>query len=70
VKPTPAQRKALENLAAGRGSDYGLRGASAHGGHSSVMASLRRRDWVEWVPDKGDRITKEGREVVKAPRRG
>lgn len=62
MKITSPQRKALENMAAGRKPDHGLR---HYGGHTTVMYALVRRDWAEWVPDKGYRITKEGREALK-----
>lgn len=63
---TPPQYRALENLAKGRRSDHGLRGASERGGHASVMGALFRRGWVEWIPDKGHRITKEGRAALRS----
>ena len=62
-KLTNPQRKALENLAAGRHSSDGLRGQSEHGGHHSVVMCLTRRGWTEWH-DGYLRITDAGRKVL------
>lgn len=65
--PTQAQRRALLNIDAGRGSAFGLHGMSAHGGHSLTMTSLRRAGWVA----HDETLTPAGLEVVaslKTPR--
>ncbi len=46
-KLSPAQRKVLENLAAGKDPGDHLRTMSDHGGFRGTMASLRRRAWVD-----------------------
>ncbi len=58
--PTQAQRRALLNIAAGRGSSYGLHGRSSHGGHSLTMTSLRRAGLVA----HDETLTPAGLEVV------
>lgn len=60
--PTQAQRRALLNIAAGRGSSFGLHGMSAHGGHSLTMISLRRAGWVA----HDETLTPAGLEIVAA----
>ena len=65
VKITYPQRKALENMAAGRPSDCGLRGASEYGGHTRTLEALRRRGWATWPAGKSHQITKKGREALK-----
>lgn len=40
--PTPAGRRALLNIDAGRGSYCGISSRSAYGGHSGTMVALRR----------------------------
>jgi hypothetical protein len=55
-KPTGPERRALENLAAGRDSDHGLVGRSAHGGHCKVRGSLWRKGWRD-----ANGITEAGR---------
>jgi hypothetical protein len=56
VRLTPAQHAALCNLVAGRESWHGLRGRSAHGGHSWTIVSLRKNGLI----DANDSITEAG----------
>ena len=58
--PTQAQRRALLNIAAGRGSAFDVHGRSAHGGHSLTMTSLRRAGLVA----HDETLTPAGLEVV------
>jgi len=57
-----AQIKALVNIAAGRSSSHGLHGASAHGGHSSVLVALQRRGLIMWNP--GHQLTEQGQDEL------
>lgn len=59
-RPTPAQRRVLENMVAGRVPGDHLRGRAEHGGFVGTMLSLRRRGWVD---DNG--LTAAGRLSVE-----
>lgn len=59
--PSMAGRKALLNIAAGRGALWGVRGMSAHGGHRGTMAALRCHGFVTW----DDQLTDAGKAMVK-----
>lgn len=62
-KLSPAQAKALRNLAFGRPSAFGLTGRSAMGGHTRVMVSLYNRGLV----DEQHEITVAGRSAIANP---
>lgn len=59
--PSPAGRRALLNIAAGRASDRGLRGRSNFGCHLGTMAALKARGLVTW----DDQLTEAGRAMVE-----
>lgn len=63
ARPSPAQRRVLENLAAGRASDFHCRTRSDHGGLVGTILSLRKRGWI----DHQGEITEAGRALVLAP---
>lgn len=58
-KPTPAQRRALENLAAGRRADAHCRTRSDHGGMSATLVCLHKAGWMDH-----DGITEAGRSAI------
>lgn len=58
-RPTPAQRVALENIAAGRQIGAGVHGRSALGGLTNTIYALQRAGWV----DKAG-ITAAGRAAI------
>lgn len=58
-KMSPAQKRALTNLANGQEATRGLSGNSEWGGFSATWASLVRNNWA----DK-DGITDAGREAL------
>lgn len=59
-KPTPTQRKILENLAAGRASSHGMPPGRSHaGGWDGAIMSLHRRGWIN-----RDGITDAGRQAI------
>jgi hypothetical protein len=58
--PSPAGRTALLNIAAGRGSTYGLRGMSSFGGHHGTMGALMRAGLVT----RTEELTEAGRAMV------
>lgn len=58
--PTPAGRRALLNIDAGRGSDFGISGRSAYGGHSGTMVALRRAGLVTL----DEQLTEAGRAMA------
>lgn len=64
-KPTPAQRRALENLAAGRRADAHCRTRSDHGGMSATLVCLHQSGWMD-----GDGITAAGRAAIAAQAKG
>lgn len=45
-KPTPAQQRVLENLAAGKPAGIHCRSMSDHGGLHATLASLHRTGWL------------------------
>ena len=63
---SPAMRRILENLVAGRPTLGHLRGQSAHGGAFGTVQALHRRGWIglneatQWV------ITPAGRTAIGA----
>lgn len=59
--PSPAGRKALLNIHAGRYSAKGLKGVSAMGGHYGTMIALRERGLVTW----DDQLTDAGKAMVE-----
>ena len=59
-KPTPAQLKALQDMAAGRSPTTHLRSMSAFGGFTATWASLFRNGWR----DAGGFITDAGRAAI------
>jgi hypothetical protein len=63
-KPTPAQRRVLENLIAGRRATFGFApGRSMAGGLSGTFVALNRKGWT-----KEGQITEAGRAAVPASR--
>lgn len=58
-KPSPAQRRVLEHLAAGRPSDWHCRTQSDHGGLSGTVVSLHRNGWM-----RDAEITDAGRAAI------
>lgn len=58
-KPTTAQRRVLENIAAGLGANHHCRSMSDYGGLRGTLASLHRRGWLE-----NNQITEAGRKVI------
>lgn len=58
-KPTAAQRRVLENIAAGRGANYHCQKMADYGGLRGTLASLHRRGWLE-----NHQITEAGRKVI------
>ena len=58
--PTMAGRQVLLNIAAGKGSAFGVRGMSAYGGLHSTMVALRRSGLVVGIEE----LTDSGREMV------
>lgn len=65
VEPTAAERKALENLAAGRASSDGLTKRGELNNHCKVRAALRRKGWLGQGKDGA--ITDAGRAAIVAP---
>lgn len=58
-RPTPAQRRVLMNLVAGRPADFHCRSMSDHGGLHGTLASLHRNGWLA-----DGKITDTGRAAV------
>lgn len=57
---SPKMQAALRNISAGRSSNFGLLGMSAHGGHEGTIAALQRRGLIEGR----DKLTDAGRQAV------
>jgi len=58
---SPKMLAAMRNIAAGRASNHGLFGMSAHGGHEGTIQALQRRGFIEGR----DRLTAEGRAALE-----
>ena len=59
--PSPAGQRALLNIASGRGSAWGLRSMSEHGGLFGTMAALRRAGLL----GRDENITPAGFEMLR-----
>lgn len=66
MKLTKAQRRALENLAAGRNIAHGIFGISAHGGMTQTIYALHRRGYL----DRQGNISPAGRAALEEPDNG
>lgn len=62
-KPTPAQQRVLQNIAAGHSADAHCRSRSDYGGLSGTLVSLRKAGWLD---DNG--ITDAGLTAISASR--
>lgn len=62
AKPTPAQRRVLENIQAGKPMTYGINGASEHGGFYATLFALHRRKWI--TSGANAELTDEGRAAL------
>lgn len=60
-KPTPSQRRALENMAAGLPANAHCRSRSDHGGFSHTIVSLHKAGWMN-----SSGITDAGRAALAA----
>lgn len=58
-KPTAAQRRVLQAIAAGLPANHHCRTMSDYGGLRGTLASLHRRGWLD-----NDKITEAGRKVI------
>lgn len=63
MKPSPAQRQALESCVKHGSPTYHLRGMSAWGGWGGTREALLRRGWL----DTGLKITAAGRQAIGLP---
>lgn len=67
-RPTPAIRRVLTAIAAGRDPYADIRGNSAHGGMTAVIRAINRRRLVCWGDaDHPDRLTDAGRAALGLP---
>lgn len=64
-RPTPAQRRVMENLEAGRPVYFGCTTNSQWGGLSGTIVALHRRRWID---DRGEELTEAGRKALDLSR--